>query len=125
MIMILGVGIGAATAVFSVVDQTILRPPPFAHAERLVEVMDRYAGGARSTTLIPEKIAGWQQQPSLFEAFEAYTWRQYDLTGGELEPERIGGLVVSNGLLRMLGIQPSLGRGFADDMAGLAESGWC
>ena len=115
MIVILGVGMGAATAVFSVVDQTILRPPPFAHAERLVQVMDRYPGGARSTTLRPEKIAGWQQQHSLFEAFEAYTGRQFDLTGGDLEPERLSGLVVSNGLLRMLGIQPSLGRGFADD----------
>jgi predicted permease len=114
MVVILGVGIGAATAVFSVVDQTLLRPPPFAHAERLVQVMDRYPGGARSTTLRPEKIAGWQQQHALFEAFEAYAWRQFDLTGGELEPERIGGLVVTNGLLRMLGIQPSFGRGFAD-----------
>jgi len=115
MVVILGIGIGAATAVFSVVDQTILRPPPFAHAERLVEVMDRYPGGARSTTLRPEKIAGWQQQHSLFEAFEAYTRRQFDLTGGGLEPERMSGLVVSNGLLRMLGVRPSFGRGFADD----------
>ncbi len=116
LIMILGVGIGAATAVFSVVDQTLLRPPPFAHADRLVQVLDLYrSGGARSSTLTPEKIAGWQEQHSLFEAFEAYMSREVDLTGAEIEPERVRGLVVSSGLLRMLGVQPSFGRGFADD----------
>jgi len=40
MILILGIGIGATTAVFSVVDQTLLRPAPFAHADRLVDVID-------------------------------------------------------------------------------------
>ena len=114
LIVILGVGIGAATAVFSVVDQTILRPPPFAHPDRLVEVLDLYrSAGARSTSLTPQKIAGWQAQPSLFEGLEAYASREFDLTGEELEPERVRGLIVSNGLLGMLGVQPSFGRGFA------------
>ncbi len=40
MILILGIGIGATTAVFSVVDQTVLRPAPFAYADRLVDVLD-------------------------------------------------------------------------------------
>jgi len=116
MIVIVGVGIGAATAVFSVVDQTILRPPPFAHADRLVQVMDLYrSAGARSTNLTREKIAGWQGQRALFEAFEGYTFREVDLTGGGLEPERVRGRIVTNGLLRMLGVQPSHGRGFAED----------
>ncbi len=115
LILILGVGIGAATAVFSVVDQTILRPPPFAHADRLVEVLDLYrSAGARSTSLTPEKIAGWQAQHSLFEGFEGYASRQFDLTAEEMEPERVRGLVVSSGLLDMLGVQPSFGRGFAE-----------
>ena len=105
LIVILGVGIGAATAVFSVVDQTILRPPPFAHPDRLVEVLDLYrSAGARSTSLTPQKIAGWQAQPSLFEGFEGYASREFDLTGDELEPERVRGLIVSNGLLGMLGV---------------------
>ena len=116
LIVILGVGIGAATAVFSVVDQTILRPPPFAHPDRLVEVLDLYrSAGARSTSLTPQKIAGWQAQPSLFEGLEAYASREFDLTGEELEPERVRGLIVSNGLLGMLGVQPSFGRAFAAD----------
>jgi putative ABC transport system permease protein len=115
LIAVLGLGLGTATAVFSVVDQTILRPPPFAHAERLVEVLDLYrSAGARSSSLTPEKIAGWQSQHSLFEAFEGFASRQFDLTAAEMEPERVRGLVVSIGLLRMLDVQPALGRGFAD-----------
>jgi predicted permease len=116
LIVILGVGIGAATAVFSVVDQTILRPPPFAHPDRLVEVLDLYrSAGARSTSLTPQKIAGWQAQHSLFEGFEGYASQVFDLTADDLEPERVRGLIVTNGLLGMLGVQPSFGRGFAGD----------
>jgi predicted permease len=115
MIVIVGLGIGAATAVFSVVDQTILRPPPFAHADRLVEVLDLFrSSGARSTNLTPEKIAGWQEQRALFEALEGYMARQVDLTAEQGEPERLRGLVVTTGLFRMLGVQPVIGRDFVE-----------
>jgi putative ABC transport system permease protein len=112
MIVILGIGIGATTAVFSVVDQTVLRPAPFAHADRLVDVLDidRVRGGG-GNSLIPEKIVGWQSEATLFEAFEAYAPGQFDITG-DVEPERVQGLIVSTGLFEMLGIQPRMGRGF-------------
>jgi len=112
MIVILGIGIGATTAVFSVVDQTVLRPAPFAHADRLVDVLDidRVSGGG-GNSLLPAKIAGWQSEPTLFEAFEAYAPRQFDVTG-DVEPERVQGLIVSTGLFEMLGVQPRIGRGF-------------
>ena len=112
MILILGVGIGATTAVFSVVDQTLLRPAPFANADRLVDVIDidRVRGGG-GNSLIPAKIVGWQSEPSLFEAFEAYAPRQFDVTG-DVEPERVQGLLVSTGLFDMLGTNPRIGRPF-------------
>src|SRR5687767_1854618 len=97
LIAIVGVGIGAATTVFSVVDQLLLRAAPFAYAERLVDVLDtnrKTRGGGNSLT--PEKIAGWQAQPALFERFEAAMPVQFDVTG-ETEPERIWGLHVSLG----------------------------
>ena len=112
IIITLALGIGAATAVFSVVDQTVLRPAPFAEAHRLVDVLhiNRTTGGGGSS-LTPPKIVGWQSQPALFDAFEAYTFQQMDVTG-EAEPERIRGLRVSLGLFPMLGVSPRIGRGF-------------
>src|SRR5688500_3682038 len=113
IILTLALGIGAATAVFSVVDQTILRPAPFPFAHRLVDVLHVHSvtksGG---NALTPQKILGWQGQPAVFERFEAYAPQQADVTGGT-EPERINGLHVSLGLFSMLGVQPRLGRAFA------------
>jgi putative ABC transport system permease protein len=120
MILILGLGIGATTAVFSVVDQTVLRPAPFAHANRIVDVIDfdrRSRGGGNS--LVPAKILGWQTQHSLFERFEAYAPRTFDLTG-DAEPERVQALIVSTGLFDMLGVQPRLGRRFIQGEGGPA-----
>ena len=113
IILIIAVGVGAATTVFSVVDQLILRPPPFAYADRLVSVLhkDRRSGGG-GNNLFPAKIVGWQAQPALFERFEAYAPAQFDVTG-DGEPERITGERVSVGLFSMLGVQPRIGRGFA------------
>ena len=114
ILLTLAVGIGAATAVFSVVDQTILRPAPFAFAHRLVDVLHinstTKSGGNQLT---PAKILGWQGQTAVFERFEGYAPQQVDVTGGG-EPERISGLNISLGLLSMLGVQPRLGRAFAD-----------
>ena len=113
MIAVLTLGIGASTAVFTVVDQTILRSPPFIHPDRLVDVFaltGRRGGGGNQFT--PDKILGWQAQPEVFERFEAYAPRDFDVTR-EAEPERIQGLMVSLGLFEMLGVRPRLGRAFA------------
>jgi predicted permease len=112
LILIVGAGIGAATTVYSVVDQLLLRPAPFAFADRLVDVFDTNRvtrGGGNNLT--PEKIAGWQAQPALFERFEGAMPVQFDVTG-DAEPERISGLHVSLGLFSMLGVAPRLGRDF-------------
>ena len=106
IVLVIAVGVGAATTVFSVVDQLLLRPPPFAHADRLVDVLD-----PTGSSLTPVKIAGWQQQTALFERFEGYMPMQFDVTG-DAEPERIMGQLVSLGLFPMLGVEPRLGRTF-------------
>jgi putative ABC transport system permease protein len=114
-ILTLALGIGASTAVFSVVDQTVLRPPPFAHANRLVDVINiNRATGSGGNTLTARKTLAWQGQRSVFEHLELYAPRQYDVSGGT-EPERIDGRLVSTGLFPMLGVQPRLGRGFGDE----------
>ena len=112
LVLIVGVGIGAATTVFSLVDQLLLRRAPFTYADRLVDVLDtnRKSGGGGSS-LTPQKIVGWQAQPALFERFESYAPATFDVTG-DGEPERIDGLRVSVGLFQMLGVEPRLGRSF-------------
>ena len=122
-LLTLAIGIGATTAVFSVVDQTLLRPAPFAHADRLVDVIDiDRARGGGGNSLTPAKIVGWQREPGLFEAFEAYAPRQFDVTG-DVEPERVQGLLVSTGLFDMLGITPRINTGIAHREAGVGQIG--
>ena len=112
IMLTLAIGIGSATAVFSVVDQTVLRPAPYAHADRIVDVLHVHSvAKSGGSSLTPQKILGWQQQTAMFERFEGYAPQQMDVTGGT-EPERISGLNVSLGLFSMLGVQPALGRAF-------------
>jgi predicted permease len=114
VVIMMALAIGAGTAVFSIVDQTVLRSAPFVHADRLVNVSGLVAkAGGGGSILTPMKIAGWQTQPSVFERFEGYTYRQFDVTG-TAEPERIGGLDISTELLPMLGVSPQFGRGFVE-----------
>lgn len=121
-VAILALGIGAATAVFSVVDQTVLRRPPFTAGDRLVDVLNIRRGGGGGSGHSAEKVLAWRNQPSVFERLETLVPRTLDLSGGA-EPERITTLAVSPGLFDMLGVQPVLGRPFvADDAAPGAES---
>jgi putative ABC transport system permease protein len=108
----LALGIGIATAIFSLVDQTVFRSAPFLYAHRLVDVLDinRNTGGGGSS-LSPRKILSWQHQPALFDGFEAFTSEQMDVVSGG-EPQRLWGVTVSLGLMPMLGVRPQIGRGF-------------
>ena len=75
-ILTLALAIGTGAAVFSVVDQLILRPPPFLHANRLVNVLSQTGPGrAGGSGLTAEKLLGWQQQPAVFERLKATSAR--------------------------------------------------
>lgn len=113
-ILTLALAIGVAAAVFSIVDQLVLRPPPFAHADRLVNVMSqtRASSTGGGGALSAEKILGWQQQPAVFDRLEAYIGGTFDLAAPD-EPARIPARVVSLGLFDMLGIRMHIGRSFA------------
>ena len=117
-VLTLALAIGVAAAVFSVVDQLILRPPPFLHADRLVNVWHQTGpNGSGGSGLSPEKILGWQQQPAVFERLEAYIGASFDLTTS-VEPERVPARVVSLGLFDMLGIRTHIGRPFVEGDGG-------
>jgi hypothetical protein len=113
MVFIIAVGIGASTAVFTIVDQTLFRLPPFANAARLVQVIHvNRPGGGGGNALNPDKLPGWRGQQTIFERFEAYVPQTFEIVG-DGEPERLFGMMVTPGLLDMLGASPQLGRRFA------------
>jgi predicted permease len=113
---LIAIGTAAATTVFSVVDQTILRRPPFLHGDRLVDVMNVRRGGGGSPRHSAEKALRWRDEPQVFERLETYSSRWFDIASGP-EPQRIRGVAVSRGLFDLLGVQPFVGRGFvAEDV---------
>lgn len=113
IVLTLAFAIGIAAAVFSAVDQLILRQPPFPHADRLVDVWHRNrANEDGGRPLRAEEIAAWQTQPAIFERIETSAVVPFDLTETE-RPERVSAFVVSLGLFDMLGMQPLIGRQFA------------
>lgn len=113
-ILTLALAIGVAAAVFSIVDQLILRTAPFSHGDRLVDVYHQPGPGLPGGGPIrPTKLLAWQQQPAVFERLETYAAVSFDLTEST-EPARIVARVVSLGLLDMLGVRMHIGRPFAE-----------
>jgi putative ABC transport system permease protein len=111
VLLILALGIGANSAIFSVVNALLLNPYPFPQANRLVWVDARHVSGRNSNTGYRDFL-DWQQQNTVFTEMAiipepgAYTWT------GHGEPQRIEGGRTTANFLRALGLQPALGRFF-------------
>jgi putative ABC transport system permease protein len=115
-ILTLALGIGANTAIFSVVNALLLRPLPYKDAGQLMRFWPTGPKGARlpySITSYPD-FMDWKEQSHSFEQVEGYVARSFNLTGGD-QPQRVYGLRSSAGLLTMLGITPIHGRAFLAD----------
>jgi putative ABC transport system permease protein len=115
VIITLALGIGASTAIFSVVNAVLLRPLPFAHADRLQVVWGNYR--TLNIERLPAKAAEYEdyaKQTEVFDAVAAYANHSFNLTTGA-QPERIRGAYVSANLFPMLESQPSVGRTFTSD----------
>jgi predicted permease len=114
-ILALAVGIGANTAIFSVVDAVLFRPLPFDHPERLVEVWEHdLARGEDHDSVMAANFVDWRNRSQSFEEVAAHAGGSVNLTGLS-EPERIRGARISAGLFPLLGVQPEIGRGFLPD----------
>ena len=111
-IIALALGIGANTAIFSVVNTVLLRPLPYKNPERLVMVWEENSkqGFPRDTPAAANYI-DWRDQNHVFEGMAAMTEISFNLTGTG-EPERIDGQRVSGTLFQLLGVEPQLGRAF-------------
>ena len=110
-VLTLALGIGANSAIFSLVEALLLRPLPYRDPGSLVWATD-YVRDFNAEITSGGDYLDWQEQSRLFAAVEAFDDGQsFTLTGRE-QPERLRGARVSAGLLPMLGIEPAAGRGF-------------
>jgi putative ABC transport system permease protein len=111
-VLTLGLGIGANTAIFSVVNAVLLKPLQYADSDRIVMAWEANLGkGWDSFAVSPANFADWQKQNHVFDSLIAYMGGGYVLTG-EGEPELLFGQQVSDGYFRLSGVAPALGRSF-------------
>jgi predicted permease len=119
-ILTLMLGIGANTAIFSVVHAVLLKPLPYPDPDRLV-FMREYQIGGSDMSVNWLNFLDWRAQSRLFEQMSAYNLAHFTLTG-EGDPVLARGAMVSASLFPSLGVQPELGRDFtaSDDEVGAA-----
>jgi hypothetical protein len=105
-------GIGAASAIFSVVYGVLVRPLPYAHADRLVVLWERHIARNRDQNVVSvANFKAWRDTARAFDAMAALMPRSVTLVEGG-SPERMQGAEVSPGYFALLGIGPAQGREF-------------
>ena len=113
-VLTLALGIGANTAIFSIVDAVFLRPLPVPHADRIYvidRVGNRYGGHSISMAI----FVAWQREATMFEHFALAHGRGDASLTGAGEPEGVPSALVSTEFLSTLGVKPALGRDFHAD----------
>jgi predicted permease len=114
-ILTLALGIGATTAVFTVVNGVLLRPLPYPDADRIVELQSVGRSG-RGGAISPADFVDYQRLTKTMASVAALTEADVALTGAG-EPERITGQVVTPEFFDVMGVHPSVGRAFAGTSA--------
>ena len=120
VIVTLALGIGASTAIFSVVNTVLLRPLPYARAERLVAIQELNAQG-KLVQVTPANFLDWRAQNTVFEHLAAILTRPANLAVGD-QAERIELAMTSANFFSVFGADPQVGRMFipTDEEAGHA-----
>ncbi|HEV7508313.1 MAG TPA: ABC transporter permease [Thermoanaerobaculia bacterium] len=114
VVLILGLGIGANTAIFSVVNAVILRPLPYRAPERLVMLPAAHRPTDMGAEVSVANFLDWRRESHSFEQLGAFGPLSINLTGGD-SPERIEAAQITPAALTTLGTQPLLGRLFLPD----------
>jgi putative ABC transport system permease protein len=122
IVLTLAIGLGANTAIFSIVYGFLLRPLPYPDADRLVALYETIPGYPRAS-VSPANWFDWQRESQTFESFAAWNLTQATVTGGS-EPVRIVGQKVSAEFFRVMRADPLIGHAFgaADDQPGAAPA---
>jgi predicted permease len=110
VVLTLALGIGATTAIFSLVEGILLRPLPFNDPERLV-VLGDHLGPGRGTPVTPREIGTYPNATSAFSSMGGYIGIHYELSGGAV-PEQVSAARLTASVFPTLGTRPILGRTF-------------
>ncbi|MCI0336773.1 MAG: ABC transporter permease [Acidobacteria bacterium] len=110
-VITLALGIGANTAIFSVIYAVMLRPLPYWESERLVMIWETDNPGREPGSVAPANFLDWRAQSRTLEDMAASRHWGFNLTGRD-RPEQLNGAVVSTNLFPVLGVKPILGRAF-------------
>src|SRR5262252_6859684 len=121
VVITLALGIGATTAIFSVVNAVILRPLPFPDSQRLVWIAER-----NDRLNLPRFSAStanylsWKARTQAFDEMGAVGFGSYNLGGDGQDPEQVSGAPMTPSVLAVIGLQPIRGRAFrtGDDVQG-------
>ena len=114
-VLTLAIGIGANTAIFTIVDRVLLRAVPFPDPARLVVVWETNPNLPVPVMVAsPPTLHDWATRNRVFADVGAFRWRSVTISGGG-EPEQVRGATVTASLLRALAVQPRLGRFFVDE----------
>ena len=109
-LLTLALGIGANTAIFSVVNAIVLRPLPYSAPQQLVGVWtkDLKRPGSQYPASLPT-FRDWQQQANLFSGFAAYAFNRFHVSGNE-GPDETRGVLATSNFFEVMGVKPVLGR---------------
>ena len=112
-VITLALGIGATTAIFTIVNAVLLRPLPYDQPDRIMSLAPDIPGSSNASET---KFVFWRDQNQSFDSVAATTGigSGVNLSGGN-EPEFVSGVRVSAGFFRVLGVHPAIGRDFSDE----------
>lgn len=109
-VLALTLGIGANTAIFSIINTVLLRPLAYREPDRLTLIWGSRPGRERDT-VSPANFLDWRAQTQTFEEIAGFSNVAFNFTGGG-DPERVRGASVSTNFFRLLGVSPALGNAF-------------
>ena len=112
VVFTLAVGIGANTAMFSIVNGVLLQGLPFRQADRIVDINEVERRDLVSGAIAPATFFDWRKMATSYDAMAVFATRIYNVTPNTGEPARLRGTVVSSTFFDVLGVPPILGRAF-------------
>ena len=115
-VVTLALGIGANTAIFSVVNELLLRPLPYRNAEQIVMLWEVSPHGRHQNTASRANFRRWREQSTSYESIAAFSDQRFNLTG-DSEPEELSVQLATPEIFNVLGVDPLLGRTFLPEDA--------